>query len=79
MMSAPTLISATFVPKSLPEAESNNIEYGNPNALTGSVASRIPMPGTITTSCLRTQTAILYASMPFPTILNASAGALEKR
>ena len=55
---APTLTSATRVPDSRPLAQSRNSEYGKPHGRSGSVVSRTPMPGTITTSCRRTQAAV---------------------
>jgi len=56
--SAPTLTSATFVPKSRPVALSRNIEYGVCHARKGRVASSTPIPGTITTSWRRTHEAV---------------------
>ncbi len=70
---APTLTSATFVPKSLPEAHIRNSAYGVPQGRIGSVVSRIPVPGTITTSCRRTQAAVRNTSMPLPRLLSAIA------
>src|SRR6266852_9747278 len=44
MALAPTLTSATFVPKSLPDALTRNSAYGIPHGHRGRVASRTPMP-----------------------------------
>jgi hypothetical protein len=70
---APTLTSATFVPRILPDAQSKNIAYGHPDARRGRLASRTPMPGTMTTSCLRTQRAVRPTSSTLPSSLSGIA------
>src|SRR5215468_4118464 len=76
---APTPTSATFVPKSRPDAESRNIVYGTPQGRSGRVASSTPMPGTMTTSCRRTQDAVRNASTALPRALSALAPAPPAR
>jgi len=63
---APTPTSATGVRVSRPDAHSRNRAYGNPHGRSGSVASSTPIPGTITTSCRRTQAAVRNTSTAFP-------------
>ena len=72
-MLAPTPTSATFVPESRPDAQSRNIVYGTPQGRIGRLASSTPMPGTMTTSCLRTQEAVRNASAPLPSTLSTGA------
>src|SRR3954447_22326175 len=71
----PTLTRATLVPLSRAVTPSQNSEYGNAHGRSGRVASRTPMPGTITTSWRRTHAQVRKGSSSLPRTLRALARA----
>ena len=62
---------------SFPDSDSRNSEYGQPHGRSGSVVSSTPMPGTITTSCLRTQFAVRKASTSLPSPFRTTDESLD--
>ena len=47
--------------------------YGTPQGCNGTLASRTPIPGTMTTSCRRTQEAVRNGSMTLPSTFSTVA------
>src|SRR5690606_28836549 len=69
---APMLTRATLVPNGFAATPSQNSEYGNAHGRTGVVVSSTPMPGTITTSYLRTHANVRNGSSSLPRIFIAA-------
>ena len=67
------LTKATLVPKILAEVQVRKNEYGSPQDVSGSVASMVPIPGTMTTSCRLTHADVRKTSIPFPRLLSRMA------